>query len=132
MERQIGMVFEQVQTESSAAKHGPADGTVEVSLGFKELQLSISRKGKRSSPAIVSVGATISYIDAAGSLLYTKKLRTEARDDVEADSEGCEIYGLDKVADRAVDTLAQGLKKQLGTSTKVRQAAEAKAREGRP
>ena len=132
LERQIGMVFEQVQTESSAAKHGPPDGTVEVSLGFKELQLSISRRGKRSSPAIVTVGATISYVDAAGALLYTKKLRTEARDDVETDSEGCEIHGLDKVADRAVDTLAQGLKKQLGTSTKVRQAAEAKAREGRP
>jgi len=132
LERQLGMVFEHLQTESSAAKYGPPDGTVEVALGLKELELLISRKGKRSSPAIVTVGATISYVDAAGALIYIKKLRTEARDDVETDSEGCEIHGLDKVADRAVDTLAQGLKKQLGTSTKVRQAAEAKAREGRP
>ena len=132
LEREIGMVFEHVQAESSPMKHGPPDGTVEVALGLRELELLISRKGKRRYPATVTVGATISYFDAADTLLYIKKLRTEARDDVETDSEGCEVYGLDKVANRAVDTLAQGLKKHLGTSTKVRQVAEAKARGGRP
>ncbi len=132
LEREIGMVFEHLQTESSPAKGGPPDGEVEVALGLKEVELLIPRKGKRSYPATVTVGATISYFDAAGALLYTKKLRTEGRDDIETDSEGCEIHGLDKVADRAVETLAQGLKKQLGTSTKVRQAAEAKAGGSRP
>ncbi len=126
------MVFEHLQTESSSTKHGPPDGAVEVALGLKEIELLVSRKGKRSYPATVTVGATVSYIDAAGALLYTKKLRSEARDDVETDSERCEVHGLDKVADRAVDTLAQGLKKQLGTSTKVRQVAEAKAAGNRP
>jgi len=132
LERQIGMVFEHLQTESSSKKHGPPDGTVEVELGLKEVELLISRKGKHQYPATVTVGATISYIDAAGALLDTKKLRTDARDEIEIKSEGCEVHGLDKVVDRAVDTLAQGLKKHLGNSIRIREAAEAKARGGRP
>lgn len=132
LEREIGMVFEHLQTESSPTKHGPSDGTVEVALGLKELELLIPRKGKRSNPVTVTVGATISYFDTAGTMLYIKKLRTEDRDDVETDSERCEVRGLDKVADRAVDTLAQGLKKHLGTSTRIRQAAEAKGGRSQP
>ncbi len=126
------MVFEHLQTESSSAKHGPPDGTVEVALGLKEAELLISRKGKHQYPATVTVGATVSYIDAAGALLYTKNLRTDARDEIEIKSEGCEVHGLDRVAYTAVDTLAQGLKKNLGNSIRIREAAEAKAKGRRP
>ena len=132
LERQIGLVFEHLQTESSSAKHGPPDGTVEVALGLKEVELLISRKGKHQYPATVTVGATVSYIDAAGALLHTKKLRTDFRDEIEVKSEGCEVHGLDGVAYTAVGTLAQGLKEQLGNSIRIREAAEEKAKGRRP
>ncbi|MFQ5992429.1 MAG: hypothetical protein ACE5NA_08330, partial [Nitrospiraceae bacterium] len=75
-------------------------------------------------------GATISYFDSAGVMLYSKKLRTEADGDVQTDPPDCTVQGLQPIANKAVDNLAVGLKTHLGSSSRVRAAAKPGAQSG--
>ena len=122
LKREIGTVFERV-TVGSGSSQRPPDGAVEVALGLQEVAPSIYRQATKSYPATVTLGATIEYTDSTGMVLYTKNLRTDARGTVETKDQACDVRGLAALANQAAGTLAQGLKKQLGTSTKIREAA---------
>jgi len=77
LKRDIGMVFEHVHTDAQPLSSGMAatsDGVVEVVLGLKELTLLIPRQDTQSYAATITLGATVTYYDAAGNLLYTKSL----------------------------------------------------------
>jgi hypothetical protein len=135
LKRDIGMVFEHVLADAQplgSRVAAPSDGVVEVVLGLKELELFISRQSTRKYPATVTLGATVSYVDAGGTLLSTANLRTEARGNIDTEGQSCEVHGLAGLANDAITRLAQGLNQHLGTSIKILQAAEAKQREGRP
>jgi hypothetical protein len=124
--REIGMVFEKVQTGTGAAGSGPSgtfDGEVQVSLGLKELELYIPRRETNSYDATVILGGTVTYTDTSGATLFSKKLRTEAKGKVETDRDQCAVRGLTEIANEAATKLAQGFKKNLGESVKIRQAA---------
>lgn len=135
LKRDIGMVFEHVLADAQplgTRVAAPADGVVEVVLGLKEINLIILRQANKSYPATITLGATVSYFDAGGTLLSTGNLRTEARGTIDTDGQSCEVHGLPGLANDAITRLAQGLNQHLGTSIKILQAAEAKQREGRP
>jgi hypothetical protein len=132
--RQIGMAFEKVLPEPAVSQSGQPvipDGVVQVTLGFKELLLFIPRHETNNYTASVSLGATVTYTDASGAVLYTKNLRTDARGNVDTDRDKCEVQGLAGLANQAMTTLAQGLKKHLGTSVKLQQVASQRKR-GQP
>ena len=121
LKRDMGLVFQRVQMAPAAER---ADGVVDVALGLREVDLFVPRQTTKTYPATVMVGATISYTDAENNVIYTKNLRTEAHGTVETEGQSCEVKGLGAVANEAVTILTQGLKKHLGTSTKVRNAAK--------
>ena len=123
LKKDMGLVFQRIQMPSAGQK---ADGAVDVALGLKETDLFIPRQTSKTYPATVIVGASISYTDAGGNVLYTKNLRAESHGTVETERQNCEVKGLGAVADEAVTLLTQGLKKHLGTSTKIRDAAQHK------
>lgn len=127
LKKDLGQVFQQIQVPPAAQQ---ADGTVDVALGLKETDLFIPRQTSKTYPATVIVGATISYADADGTIIYTKNLRTESHGTVETEGHGCEVKGFGSVANEAVALLTQGLKKHLGTSTRIRDAAEHKTSNG--
>ena len=127
LKKDLGLVFQRIQTAS--ATHKP-DGAVDVALGLKETDLFIPRQTTKTYPATVTLGATISYADADSHVLYTKNLRAESHGAVETEGRRCEVQGLAAVANEAITLLTQGLKKHLGTSTKIRDAAERKGATG--
>src|SRR5690349_8921356 len=127
LKKDLGLVFQRIQIPPAAQK---ADGVVDVALGLKETDLFIPRQTSKTYPATVVVGATISYADANSNVLYTKNLRAESHGTVETEGQSCAVKGLGAVANEAVTLLAQGLKKHLGTSTKIRDAAERKKSNG--
>ncbi len=129
LRKDMGLVFQRIQVPPAAQK---ADGAVDVAVGLKEADLFIPRQTSKTYPATVIVGATISYTDADGNVLYTKNLRTEAHGTVETEGQRCEVKGLGSVANEAVTMLTQGLKKHLGTSTKIREAAQHNNSNGQP
>jgi hypothetical protein len=127
LKKDLGLVFQRIQVPPAEQK---ADGVVDVALGLKETDLFIPRQTSKTYPATVVVGATISYADADSNMLYTKNLRAESHGTVETEGQSCEVKGLGAVANEAVTLLTQGLKKHLGTSTKIRHAAEHKKPNG--
>ncbi|MEW6245313.1 MAG: hypothetical protein AB1555_01230 [Nitrospirota bacterium] len=121
--RRIGTVFERVQVGDVASKRGAADGIVTVVLGISQTELYIPRKVRRSYPVTVTLGLDFSYTDEDGAVLYSKKLQSFGRGEVETDGESCEVHGLDKIAEQAIEKVTEGMAKQLGTATKIREAA---------
>jgi hypothetical protein len=124
LQRQLGRVFERVRL---APADVPVDGTVDITLGIKDLSRFIPRQATRTYSISMTLGGTVVYATAAGELLYTKNLKTEARRDVTSQESSCELNGLDTLVEETVHKLAVGLAEQLASSTKVREAAEAKA-----
>ncbi|HJU03777.1 MAG TPA: hypothetical protein VJ692_01405, partial [Nitrospiraceae bacterium] len=129
LKREIGSVFERVTIASvqDTSSPRPFDGVVDVNLGLQETDLFIPRQATKSYPVTVRLGASLVYTDSKGVALYTKHLRTEAHGTVDTEAQQCDVHGLPAIAHQAATTLAQGLKKHLGTSTKVREAALATA-----
>jgi hypothetical protein len=122
--REVGMAFEHiVEGSSKPAANKIPDGTVQVTLGLKELQVFIPRHEANTYSATVALGGTVTYLDERGSAVYTKSLRTEARGNVETERDSCEVRGLDGLVAQAAATLAQGFKTHLGSSSQIRQAA---------
>lgn len=127
LRREVGMVFEHVLIDDGkGGKTGAPDGVVQIALGFEETDLYIQRHEANSYPASVALGATVTYFDQDGTVLLAKKLKTEVRGKVETTKDSCEVRGLNIVAADAGANLAQGIKKHLGTSVKIQQAAARK------
>jgi hypothetical protein len=122
LRRELGLAFERVQVDEAALK-SRADGELEVSLGLKEVELYIPRRADRSYLAKVHLGGTVVFRTPAGEVLYTKSLRTQRQGEVTTTREGCEVSGLREVVNDAGLILAQGFKRNLGTSVALQEYA---------
>ena len=120
--REIGLAFERVRVEEAAAKQTP-DGELEVSLGLTEIALTIPRQADKTHAATVRLGGTAVFRDQAGTVLYTKSLRTDFQGEVRTTRQSCEVSGLAEVINDAGLILAQGVKKYLGTSVALQEYA---------
>ncbi len=123
VKRKTGRVFEKVVTDASGAI--AVDGYEDVSLGMTRLDLVISQKANRSYPATLAIGLDFAYTAADGTVLFTKKLQSVGRGEVDVTESSCEVKGLDKLAQEAISNVTDGMAKQLGTSSKILTAAEA-------
>jgi hypothetical protein len=122
--RKSGRVFEKVVTDGGGAP--PVDGYEDVSVGMIKLDLSIPRKVTKTYAATLAVGLDFAYTAADGTLLYSKKLQSLGRGDVDVTESSCEVKGLDKIAEDAIANVTDGMAIQLGTANKIREAAEAR------
>ncbi len=130
LRREIGMAFERVRIDEAESKR-PADGELEVSLGLKEIELAIPRQADKSHAATVHLGGTVVFRDHAGTPLYTKSLRTDVQGEVTTTRQSCDVTGLTEVVNDAGLILAQGLKKQLGTSITLQEYSRQREAAGR-
>jgi hypothetical protein len=121
--KQMGLTFEQVHAVPPPPGGALPDGTLRIDLGLIELDLFIPRQARKSYSATLTLGGTVSYMDASGASLFSKKLRTEIRADVETDGVSCEVKGLAPLADETLAKLVQGFKRSIADSAKIRQAA---------
>lgn len=131
LQRQIGLAFVHVNDGTKAPGKDPIDGTVQIALGLKDLQLFIPVHDKNTYPANIVLGGTASFLDETGAVLYSKSIRTEVRENVETERDRCDVDGLEKAVAKAAAGLAQGFKTHLGTAQALRQFAAAR-KEGGP
>jgi len=122
LRREIGLAFERVRVDETGPNRA-ADGELDVSMGFNEIELTIPRQADKSHAATVRLGGTVVFRDQAGTVLYTKSLRTDLQKEVETTRQSCEVSGLAEVINDAGLILAQGFKKNLGTSVKLQEYA---------
>jgi hypothetical protein len=125
LERKTGRVFERVLPDGTGSPSVP-DGYVDASLGPASVDLAITRKANKSYPAMVTVGLDFAYRAADGVVLYSKKIQSIGRGDVEVTDASCEVKGLDAIAKEAIGYVTDGMAAYLGTSTKIGEAAQAR------
>ena len=125
LRRKTGRVFEKVVTGETRPSSMP-DGYVDASLGLAHVDLAIVRKANKRYPATVTLGLDFTYKAADGTVLYSKKLQSIGRGDVEVTEASCEVKGLDAIAQEAMGYVTDGMAKQLGTSNMIVDAAQAR------
>lgn len=129
LRRKTGRVFEKVVTGETRPSSMP-DGVVDVSLGLAHVDLAIVRKANKRYPATVTLGLDFTYQAADGTVLYSKKIQSIGRGEVEVTEASCEVTGLDTIAQEAMSLVTDGMAMQLGTSSKISEAAQARKADG--
>jgi hypothetical protein len=125
VKRKTGRVFEKVLTGETKSSSAP-DGYVDASLGLAHVDLAIPRKANKSYPATVTLGLDFAYQAADGTILFSKKLQSIGRGEVDVTEASCEVKGLDKIALEAMGYVTDGMAEQLGTSSRIVDAAQAR------
>lgn len=125
LRRKTGRVFEKVLTGEPRSSLMP-DGYVDAALGLAHVDLAIVRKANKRYPATVTLGLDFAYKTPDGTVLYSKKLQSIGRGEVEVTEASCEVKGLDSIAEAAMGYVTDGMAKHLGTSSKVVEAAQAR------
>jgi hypothetical protein len=125
LKRKTGLVFEKVLTGDVRSSSVP-DGYVDAALGLAHVDLAIVRKATKRYPATVTLGLDFSYTAADGAALYSKKIQSIGRGEVDVTEASCEVKGLDAIAQEAIGLVTDGMAQQLGTSTAIVAAAQAR------
>ena len=129
LRRKTGRVFEKVMTGKTRLSSMP-DGYVDAALGLAHVDLAIVRKANKRYPATVTLGLDFTYQAADGTVLYSKKIQSIGRGEVEVTEASCEVTGLDTIAQEAMSLVTDGMAMQLGTSSKISEAAQARKADG--
>ncbi len=129
LKRKTGRVFEKVLTGETASS-SEAHGSVDTALGLSQVDLAIPRKVNRRYPATVTLGLDFAYRALDGAVLYSKKIQSVGRGEVEVTDVSCEVTGLDAIAYEAMDLVTDGMALQLGTSSNIQEAAHARKADG--
>lgn len=122
IKRKTGKVFQKVVTDQSESVQ--VDGYQDVSVGMTDLDLIIHRKANRSFPATLAIGLDVVYTAADGTVLFSKKIQGVGRGDVDVTESSCDVKGIEKVTQEAIDIVTDGMAKQLGASGKIAEAAK--------
>jgi hypothetical protein len=125
LQRKISRVFDKVLQDETGSSSVP-DGYVDASLGPASVDLAIHRKANKSYPATVTVGLDFAYRALDGKILYSKKIQSIGRGEVDVTEASCEVKGLDKIAQEAIGYVTDGMAAYLGTSSKILEAAQAR------
>jgi hypothetical protein len=123
--RKTGRVFEKVLTRETTSP-SVSDGSIDASLGLSQVDLVIPRKANKSYPARVTLGLNFSYTTTEGRILYSKKIQSIGRGEVDVTEASCEVKGLEAIAQEAMGLVTDGMAQQLGTSSKIVDAAQAR------
>ncbi|THJ22796.1 MAG: hypothetical protein CAF45_009285 [Nitrospira sp. CG24E] len=129
LKRKTGRVFERVLTDETGSLSA-SDGYVDTSLGPAYVDLVIPGKVDKSYPATVTLGLDFAYRAADGRVLYSKKIQSIGRGEVDVTAASCEVKGLDVIAQEAIDYVTDGMANQLGTSNNIIDAAQARKAAG--
>ena len=125
LKRKTGRVFDKVLTGETGSSSAP-DGYVDAALGLAQVDLAIPRKANKSYPATVTLGLDFAYRAADGRVLYSKKIQSIGRGEVDVTETSCEVKGLDTIAQEAMGYVTDGMAKQLGTSHNIIDAGQAR------
>ena len=103
-----------------------SDGYVDAALRLAYIDLAIPRRANKSYPATVTLGLDFVYTAVDGRVLYSKEIQSIGRGKVEVSEASCEVKGLDTIAQETIGLVTDEMAKQLGTLSKIIDAAEAR------
>jgi hypothetical protein len=119
-------VFSQVTTQLSAEEPLASDGAIEVGVGHRRITLAVPSQGHGSYPATATVGMEMVFLARDGTVLFSKKLEGVGRGSVTVAEQSCVVEGLDGILQEAIDSVADGLAKQMAQSFQIQAYAATK------
>ena len=122
--KKLRRVFTGVSPETGTGPRNAPDGVIEVGLGFKQIDLAITRQQNKKYPVTVTLGVDVAFLSGDGTVLFTKKVQSAGLGEVEVTDKSCEVKGLEVVVQEAVDLVTEGMARQLAESIRVREFAE--------
>jgi len=117
-------VFAGVTPQTEVGQTIADDGIIEVGLGLKQIDLAIPRQVKRSYPVTVTLGIELAFLAKDGTLLFSKKMQSAGRGEVEVTDQSCDVKGLEPIVREAIELVAEGMARQVADSVRVREYAE--------
>lgn len=126
LRERLGRVFQRVTLDPAV----PSNGTLDVAIGAKQIDVAIPRRSSSVYPATVTVGLEAAFVTEDGSKLWTKKVKGSGIGQVEVKEPSCHVIGLEAAVKEAAEIVAEGLASQMSQSGKIRDYAESKRSSG--
>ena len=124
--KRLNGVFSQVATHNQAEELLASDGAIEVGVGVRRINLTIPRQSHGTYPATATLGMEMVFLARDGTVLFSKKLEGVGRGTVTVAEQSCVVEGLDGILQEAIDSVADGLAKQMAQSSQIQAYAAAK------
>ncbi|TKS57847.1 MAG: hypothetical protein EWM72_03421 [Nitrospira sp.] len=124
VQKKFGRVFTGVTTQTGVGQTNASDGIIEVGLGLKQIDLAIPRQVKKNYPVTVTLGFEVAFLAEDGTHLFSKKLQSAGRGEVEVTEESCDVKGLEPIVREAIELVTEGMARQVAESIRVRDYAE--------
>lgn len=121
--KKLGRVFTGLVMEPSAGARSGPDGLIEVGLGFQQIDLAILRQVTKHYPVTVTIGLDLAFFADDGTVLFSKKLQSAGRGEVQVTQQSCDVAGLEPVVREAVELASEGLARQVAESIRIREYA---------
>ncbi|MGE3977016.1 MAG: hypothetical protein AB7F94_05450 [Nitrospira sp.] len=117
-------VFTDVTTQRQPDEAIASDGVIEVGIGLRRIELAVPKQTPGTYPATATVGIEMVFLARDGALLFSKKLEGTGRGTVTVGAQSCQIEGLEKIVQDAVDSAITGLAQQIAQSMQIREYAD--------
>ena len=124
--KKLSGVFSQVTTQNHTEEPLTSDGAIEVGVGTRRISLVIPPQGHGSYPATATVGMEMVFLARDGTVLFSKKLEGVGRGTVTVAEQSCAVEGLPGILQEAIDSVAEGLAKQMALSSQIQGYAATK------
>ncbi|MBS0164508.1 MAG: hypothetical protein JSR29_00325 [Nitrospira sp.] len=124
--KKLNSVFSQIVTQNQADEPLASDGAIEVGVGIRRINLAIPPQGHGSYPVTATVGMEMVFLARDGTVLFSKKLDGVGRGTVTVAEQSCVVEGLDGIVQEAIDSVADGLAKQMALSSQIQAYAATK------
>ncbi|UVT15126.1 MAG: hypothetical protein H8K04_15060 [Nitrospira sp.] len=121
--KRLNEIFTGITTQSLPEETLDSDGVIEVGVGLRRIDLAIPKQAPGTYPATATVGVEMVFLARDGALLFSKKLTGTGRGIVTVGDQSCEIAGVEAIVQEAMDSVAEGLAKQMAQSVQIREYA---------
>jgi len=121
--QKLGRVFTGVTAQTGAGQTIVSDGVIQVGLGLRRIDLMIPQQVKGNYPVTVTLGVEVAFLAEDGTHLFSKKLQSSGRGEVEVTDQSCDVKGLDPIIHEAVESVTEGMARQVAESVRVREYA---------
>ncbi len=122
--KKLRRVFTGVTTQTGVGQTNASDGVIQVGLGLKQIDHAIPRQIKGNYPVTVTLGVMAAFLAEDGTLLFSKKLQSVGRGEVEITDQSCDVKGLEPIVRKAIELVTEGMTRQVAESIRIRKYAE--------
>ncbi|MDF0652799.1 MAG: hypothetical protein CV081_07240 [Nitrospira sp. LK265] len=121
--KKLSEVFTGVMAQSQTDDTIASDGVIEVGLGPRRIELAVPKQAQGTYPATATVGIEMAFLARDKTVLFGKKLEGVGRGTVTVGGESCQITGLERIVQDAIDSANSELAQQIAQSVPIREYA---------